>query len=189
MNAVDVPGPGDPLTGNARCQFFHFGLIVTGKGERDHLPKLFRTLMATGICTFEVIRFIGQRSPITSTGRILTMVGEGKTIPDKDAAEIGLSARRYLSTDQCRLVILVDDLEHGRQPQAQQVFDRYRRALDTMLAGEQRIRASVHFLVNMLEAYYFAHADAVNTALGLVPLLADFEGDVETIPHPKARLK
>jgi len=44
------------------------------------------------------------------------------------------------------------------------VFERYRNALDAVLATLQlHHRAAVHFLVNMLEAYYFAHADAVNT--------------------------
>lgn len=42
-------------------------------------------------------------------------------------------------------------------------------------------------LFNMLEAYYFADAAAVNAVLGTE--LADFEGDVETIPHPKNQLK
>lgn len=39
----------------------------------------------------------------------------------------------------------------------------------------------------MLEAYYFAHADAINAVLGTN--LTDFEGDVETIRHPKEKLK
>jgi hypothetical protein len=38
------------------CLFFHFGLIVTGRGELAHLPKLFNSLMATGICHFKVIQ-------------------------------------------------------------------------------------------------------------------------------------
>ncbi len=85
-------------------------------------------------------------------------------------------------------VILVDDLEHDRSPQAAEVFQRYRKAIDTMLTSEEhRARASVHFLVNMLEAYYFAHAEAVNKVLGTN--LSDFDGDVETIRHPKNDLK
>ena len=171
------------------CYFFHFGLIVTGRGEREHLPGLFRSLMATGICTFRVIRFIGQRGPITSAKRRLKMVGEGKTIPDKDETEIGIPARKYLSADQCHLVVLVDDLEHNRRAQAQQVFDRYRLALDTVLTDDQKQRTAVHFLVNMLEAYYFADARAVNAVLDLVPPLEDYQGDVEAIPHPKRGLK
>ena len=46
------------------------------------------------------------------------------------------------------------------------VTDRYRRVLDTILSSSQSRRASVHFLVNMLEAYFFAHSDAVNSVLG-----------------------
>jgi hypothetical protein len=171
------------------CHFSHFGLIVTGRGEREHLPKLFKSLMATGICTFKVIRFIGQRGPITSSKRRLEMVGSGKIIPDRDEQEIGLPARRYLNAGQCQLVILVDDLEHDRREQAQQVFDRYRLALDTMLTDDQKRRAAVHFLVNMLEAYYFADAQAVNEALNLNPPIDDYSGDVETIRNPKSEIR
>lgn len=115
------------------------------------------------------------------------MTGSGKTIPDKDAEQIGFPARRYLSRDDT-FVVLVDDLEHERVPQARQVFERYRRALDTMLRPRQLDRrASVHFLVKMLEAYYFADADAVNAVLGTD--LTGFEGDVETIRNPKAELR
>ena len=39
----------------------------------------------------------------------------------------------------------------------------------------------------MLEAYYFADAAAINAVLGTE--LADHEGDVETIRHPKNELK
>ncbi len=170
------------------CYFFHFGLIVTGKGERDHLPHLFQSLTTTGICHFGVIRFIGQRSPIVSKKRKLKMVGQGKTIPDKDQ-EIGLEARRYLGDNPCNLVVLLDDLEYDRREQAQLVFERYRVALDTMLTAQQSRRTSVHFLVNMLEAYYFADAKAVNEVLSLNPPLEDYRGDVETIRHPKNELK
>lgn len=176
----------DPNKSTA-CQFFHFGLIVTGEGERGHLPKMFKSLMATGICIFQVIRFTGQRGPITSPKRKLEMVGSGKIIPDKDESEIGIPARRYLQASLCHLVVLVDDLEHDRRDQARQVFDRYRLALDTVLTVEQKRRSAVHFLVNMLEAYYFADAKAINIALGLS--LQDCQGDVEDIPHPKADLK
>ena len=114
------------------------------------------------------------------------MIGTGKLIPDRDAEEIGLPSRRFLSSDD-RYVLLIDDLEEGRSTHIQQIFDRYRLALDTMLTENQAHRASVHFLVNMLEAYYFADAQAVNSVLGTD--LVDFEGDVETIPNPKRNLK
>src|SRR5437868_10301711 len=137
------------------CLFFHFGLIVTVKGELGYLPKLFDSLMTTGICHFEVIQYTGQRSPITSGKKKLKMVGSGKIIPDKDVTEIGLPARRYLSSSPCHFVIVIDDLEHDRRDIAQQVYERYRSILDNILTEEQGRRASVHFLANMLEAYYF----------------------------------
>lgn len=113
------------------------------------------------------------------------MVGRGETIPTKDDVEIGLPARRYLATKDS-FVVLVDDLEHDRTSQAEQVFQRYRDALDTMLPA-QKHRASVHFFVNMLEAYYFADAAAVNDVLGTE--LVDYDGDVESIRHPKGELR
>ena len=84
-------------------------------------------------------------------------------------------------------MVLVDDLEFERSSQAVAVFDRYRRALDTMLPQGSAGKAAVHFLVNMLEAYYFANTNAVNSVLGIN--LEDFDGDVETIRHPKNELK
>lgn len=168
--------------------FHHIGLIVTGKGERTFLRSLFRSLEETGHCTFEVIRQIGQRSPISSPKRRIEMVGRGKAIPDKDGSEIGLPARKYLSAKQDSLVVLVDDLEYRRAPQVREVFQRYRDALDAMLTKQGlQNRASVHFFVNMLEAYYFADAAAVNAVLDTE--LEDCDGDVETIRNPKSELK
>ena len=114
------------------------------------------------------------------------MIGSGKTIPDRDAEDIGLPARKFLSSE-THFVVLIDDLEAGRSGESQQIFDRYRLALNTILHPDQIRRASVHFLVNMLEAYYFADARAVNAVLGIE--LEDYEGDVETIGHPKNELK
>jgi hypothetical protein len=165
--------------------FYHFGLIVTGKGERDFLPELLRELERNGQCKFKVIRKIGQRSPITSSKKLVKMVGTGKKIPTKDETDIGIPARRYLSGD-CDFVLLIDDLEHDRRQHADQVFARYRDALDLLL-GNLKNRASVHFLVNMLEAYYFADPAALNSALGTS--LTEYDGDVEAIRHPKNDLK
>lgn len=169
----------------SEARFVRFGLIVTGRGEEAFLPSLFRSLEATGRCHFQVLRRIGQRSPITSAKRRLRMAGTGKTIPDRDQSEIGLTARRFL-TQPSTFVILVDDLEHDRAQAIEGVFARYRLALDTML-GPHKHRASVHFLVHMLEAYYFADAQAINAVLGTE--LRDYEGDVERIAHPKRELK
>ena len=166
--------------------FVRFGLIVTGKGEEQFLPSLFRPLTATGRCTFEVIRRIGQRSPITSPKRKLTMVRTGRVMTDKDEEEIGLTARRYLTQRPNSFVLLVDDLEGDRAGQQADVFRRYRDVLDRML-GNHRHRASVHFLVNMLEAYFFADAKTVNALLSAD--LKDYPGDAEMIRHPKNDLK
>ena len=114
------------------------------------------------------------------------MVGSGKKIPDKDATDIGFPARHFLSSDDS-FVLLVDDLEADRSHQIKETFDRYRFALDTILVPSQAGRASVHFLVNMLEAYFFADSAAVNSLLGTK--LDDYEGDVETIRNPKAWIK
>ena len=84
-------------------------------------------------------------------------------------------------------VILVDDLEFDRSEVAAEVFGRYRRALDAMLTADRAHRTAVHFLVNMLEAYYFADTKATNHVLGTN--LEDFNGDVETIRNPKSQLK
>jgi hypothetical protein len=188
---IDKDPPSDSFASSKSntCYFFRFGLIVTGEGERKHLPKLFSSLTATGICNFQVIRHIGQRSPILSSKRRIRMVGRGEMIPTKDEEEIGLPARKHLGDDSCCFVILVDDLEHARREHAKEVFDRYRLSLDTILTPIQRPRASVHFLVNMLEAYYLADARAVNAVLELQPPLEDVADDVEDIRHPKNDLK
>ena len=167
-----------------QCVYFHFGLIVTGETEEQHLPKLFKSLMATGICTFEMIRRVGQLDAITSEER-LKALGNRKDIPSKEA-KIGLAARRYLRIDDCRFVLLIDDLEYDRRDQAQQIFDRYRTALDTIL-NNLKHRASVHFLVYMLEAYYFADSRVINAVLGTS--FPDRGNDVETIRNPKSDLR
>lgn len=144
-----------------KCYFFHFGLIVTGETEKKHLPKLFKSLMETGICTFVVIHFVGQRSHITSEKRKIYMTGRGKVIPDRDE-DIGLKARSFLDEKLCHFVILIDDLESSRRDQAQQIFARYRSAFKIILTDTQHKRAAIHFLVNMLEAYYFADVNSLN---------------------------
>jgi Domain of unknown function (DUF4276) len=174
------------MTNPSTCPFFRIALLVTGKGEEQFLPKLFRSLEAERQCTFKVARRVPQLRPITSDKRKREIVGSGKKITSRDE-EIGLTARAFLSNG-FDYVILVDDLERDHIDQVESVFQRYRAALDTILQPVRfNDRASVHFLVNMLEAYYFAHAAAVNRVLGTE--LRDFEGDVESIRHPKNDLK
>lgn len=175
-------------TAEPSLRFFKIGLIVTGKGERSFMPTFLSALTHSGRCTFKVLSKIVQLSPVTSQKRKLNMVGTGKKIPDKDAAKIGIEARIWLNESDNNLVLLIDDMEYDRRKSKQAVYDRYRYALDTMLLSQNhRDRASVHFLVNMLEAYYFADTSAVNAVLGTS--LSDCEGDVEDIRHPKNDLK
>lgn len=170
--------------------FCDFGLLVTGEGERDFLPRFLRALTRSHRCTFRVLARIPQLSPITSPKRILKIPGTNKAITDKDFELIAPKVRGHLNQPRASgrraLVILIDDLEHDRASQAGKVFERYREALDKAL-NERKHLASVHFLVNMLEAYYFAHAEAINAVLGTT--LVDYTGDVETIRHPKNELK
>jgi hypothetical protein len=140
-------------------------------------------------CSFEVIGRIGQRNPITAEKKVLRMAGTGKIIPDTDEEQIGLPARRFLRNQTLHFIILIDDVEASRRSFIDQVYLRYRKAIDTMLQSEETRRASVHFFANMLEAYYFAHSQAVNIALKSLVLSSDFSGDVETINHPKNQLK
>jgi hypothetical protein len=107
-------------------------------------------------------------------------------VPTKDEEEIGLPALRHLLGDEAALVLVIDDLEHTRRGMREPVFRRYRAALDASL-GPHYTRAGVYFLVNMLEAYYFADARALREVLGLA--IVDHAGDVEEIRHPKNLLK
>ena len=171
--------------------FLHFGLIVSGRGEAQFLPRLLRALTADGRCTLAVLSRIGQTSP-RQEASLSKQDRQGKTIPNRDE-EWAIWARAYLSPPlegdrPDRFVLLVDDLESVRAANQQAVYDRYRLALDTILRPRAlEARAAVHFLVMMLEAYYFGHAAAINAVLGLD--LADEPGDVEAIEHPKNKLK
>jgi hypothetical protein len=167
-----------------------FGLIVTGVGEREFLPKLFRSIMAAANCQFEVIRKSEQLSPITSRRRIVRMVGRGQRIPSTEEEQYGTPARSFLRKHPYSCVLVIDDLEGSRREKADKVFERYRRILDEALEPlGYAHRASVHFLVNMLEAYYFADSNAVNAAANATVLNEDYPVDVETISHPKSELK
>ncbi len=168
----------------------HFGLIVTGKGEHQFLPTFLGALGRTGAATFEVIRKTSQRSPIISQQRRLKMVGEGKIIPSEDENEIGIPARQFMALSPSHCVILIDDLEHSAAEQANEKLGRYRIAIDALLTRqpEFKIRAAVHFLVNMLEAYYFADAQAIQKHFNFPIQWVDYPGDVETIVHPKGDL-
>jgi hypothetical protein len=172
-------------------KLYRFGLLVTGEGERRFLDRLFRSLCdrlaqtGRGVCEFRVLAKVEQLTPRTSAKRRLTMPGQKRRIPtrDEDAALMALGFLRQGGD----FVLLVDDLEGARRAQVAAVYSRYREAFDSVLPVALRCRASVHFLVNMLEAYYFADAKAINAVMGTD--WTDHEGDVETIGHPKGDLK
>lgn len=170
------------------CYFFKFLLFVTGESEKEHLPKMFDSLASSGICSFTVNRRLGQRDPVKSETHLAQMVRTGQKIPNKDFNQIGASARRLVDDNACHYIILMDDLEHSRTEDAPEVFLRYRNALDAALLSK-KYKASVHFLVNMLEAYFWADPDALNRALGLEPPVLPLQTDVESIRNPKAELK
>jgi hypothetical protein len=118
------------------------------------------------------------------------MVGTGKRLPTKDEEEIGLPALMFLRKYPGSYAMVVDDLEGSRRGIANDVFARYRTALDEALRPSAlQSRAAAHFLVNMLEAYYFADAKAVNSVAGIEVIAADHPTDVEQIGHPKRELK
>lgn len=172
---------------SAAWMFSRIALIVTGEGEADFLPDFLRGLAATGRCSFRVSRRVEQLGPITSPTRRARMVGTGTVLPTRDV-EIGLFARSCLQEQGFDFVVLIDDLEHGRRDQAGAIYGRYRQALDLMLGPDDlQAYASVHFLANMVEAYYFGHAASINSVLD--EDLADYDGDVEMIRHPKGQLK
>ena len=126
--------------------FYKFGLLVTGEGERNFAPRFFRSLMDSGNCRFTLIRKINQRSPISSPRRKARMVGSGKEIPNRDSEEIGFPARQFLDKPDS-FVIILDDLEKSRVGNHQDVFCRYRTALDRILDTPKRSRAEVHFFL------------------------------------------
>jgi hypothetical protein len=168
----------------------HFGLIITGKGERQFFPTFLASLGHTGAAQFEVIAQIGQRSPITSPSRRLKMVGKGMIITNEDQDQIGIPARNFIKLSPNHCVILIDDLERASLEHAAEKFQRYRSAIDTMMAKEPGLtpRAAVHFLANMLEVYYFADTRAIQQYFNFPTGLDDFAGDFETISHPKGEI-
>lgn len=165
--------------------YYRFCLVVTGIGEEDFLPALFRSLASSRLCRFEVIRRIDQLTP--SKTRLRT-VGSSARISAKDE-DLALWIRGYLSRASDVFILIVDDLEYDRRTQCEAVYDRYRDILNRHLLESDRRRASVHFLVNMLEAYYFAHPEAVTEALGLTSPFPHRSGDVEEIRNPKSEIR
>jgi hypothetical protein len=176
-------------TSGGSWKFIKFGLIVTGKGEREFLPKLFRDLTRTGHCSFSVIKMVRQLDPVTSPKRrAARVVGSGKLAFNRYEEDIGVAARQFIGKGEYHFVILLDDLEGHNRDRIEAKFRRYREPLDGLLKLQGfRDRAAVHFFRNMLEAYFLSDTAAVNAVLGTS--LTDHEGDVEEIANPKRTIK
>ena len=169
--------------------FVRFHLLVTGKGERDFIGRLLGAVVEGHAAAFMRPEFVGQWTTGQQSRKELKVTGTLKHIPTEFERKVTLQTAQWLRKDPDCFVLLIDDLEHSRAPAAQEVFAYYRSALDKALGEDDdpKRRASVHFLVNMLEAYYFAHPEAVNQVLGTS--LTEPTDDVEKIRHPKNDLK
>ncbi len=107
------------------------------------------------------------------------MVGKHQRLPTKDEEEIGLPVLLFLRRHPGSYAMVVDDLEGARRDVAAEVFARYWTALnEVLMTSKLHTRAAVHFLVNMLEAYYFADSNAVNSVAGAEVVAADHPTDV-----------
>lgn len=167
--------------------FIKFGLIVTGKGEAQFAPKFLRAITTTKRCSFSVLRPIGQRIPI-GADKQRVYIKTGKKIPDRDAM-VGAQVRGWLLQDAAHRVLWIDDLEAPQRGNALNKFRRLRDAVDVMLNHlvELKTRFSVHFFVNMVEAYYLPCTEIVNEVLGVS--MTPPNCDCENIRHPKENLK
>lgn len=166
------------------------GLLVTGDGEAEYLPQFFRALTAhqteSGSFSqiqFDVIARVKQLSNRQSTKKHKPLKAGLATLEE----EIGLHARSYLDAHRQveAFVLLIDDLEYDRISTAHEILTRYQQCF-TLIPAADRWRTAVFFLVMMLEAYFMADHQATNEALKIT--LDQFEGDVETIRHPKNEL-
>lgn len=89
-------------------------------------------------------------------------------------------------------LLVIDDLEHDDRAHATPGLQYWRNLLQGF-AAQRDVSVGVHFLVNMLEAYFFAQASKINEHYrerNQIELsLRDHLGDVENLPSPKGTLK
>lgn len=186
------------MNGSTDWPQYRFGLIVTGEAEEKGISGLFKSLTMTGLCSFSVICRIHQSRKSTNlinkslpVARVVrTIKPETRPEPDKDELEISYPAKKFLNgtkPNERRFVILLDDLEHDRLNDMKEIFEHLLFILRKAMNDEQRTRASVHFLVMMMEAYFFADAAALKKILNLDR--EDYKEDVEMIRNPKSDFK
>ncbi len=170
-----------------------FGLIVTGESEEGALHGLFRALFETGLCSVKIHCRIGQLGPRKekppSTPKLPgNSIGR---VPRRDE-ELAQKCRNWLCDSENgwqprprRRLVLFDDLESARVSQVEMLFFRYREAVDLLLTESLKPRVAVHFLANMLEAYFWADPRGLEEHLGLNVSNIQLPADPEEIPHPK----
>ncbi len=170
--------------------FFRFALIVTGKGERAGIDRFLRAIHADGQSTCTVTDRVPQLIPVGEkkrAARELKMVGKGGRLEGRDE-QIGLIVRS-LCFRGFDYVILIDDLEKSGRNDVEKRVERYVTAGRGLIADDRPWRFSVHFLVNMMESYFFADTNPASEVLG-APVSAPAEfPDVEDIPHAKSLLR
>ncbi len=172
-----------------------FGLLVTGKleeGGREggraqaSLADLFRPIRNTGLCDLKVALRFNQWVPEKKEPPLTVRRSpEPKSLPTFKQ-EIALKVRGWLENGQNRFLIFIDDGERARAATIGEVFADYRSTITALLPEAQHPRVAVHFLVNMIEAYYFADPERASEALGWsIPRIG---GDPEEIRNPYSDL-
>lgn len=168
---------------NAGWRHFKIRLFVTGQSEFAVLPRMLSELTLSGRCS--ITPEIAFKQLGVSTKRLVNR--SGKAVAGK-AEQIGLKIRGWIQASTENLAIIVDDLEHERRGEAASLFKRYNDAVLPFLNVDPSFvrRFSVHFLVNMLEAYYFRQVAVINEVCGTT--MPSHEGNVENLRHPKNRI-
>lgn len=166
----------------------HLRLFVTGEGEEAFLATFFRQLrhFESGDVIITADYAFPQITVATSAKKLAK---HGKEVLEKIDKAAVKKIRPLLLTSTEHYAVLVDDLETERRFLAESQFNFYQEQIHRILDARPEIknRFSVHFFVNMIEAYYFKHPEVANEVCGT--LLDEHPGDVENIRHPKNRLK
>ena len=163
---------------------------VTGHAEVECVPAIIRKCMRLSSAVVK----IGTVSRVRQRPRLrIRAKGSQKcqVLPEHEklAREIPKLVR-----DERSYFLWIDDLENEEdRKQPQPHFDYYARLLDDAVHAPMRERCSIHFLVNMLEAYFLADTSAVNTVLQPFlerpdTSLKRHQGDCENIKNPKGTL-
>lgn len=165
-------------------------LVVTGRGEAKCAANLVgKVIHAAGRAIHPLEAVAADQRPRKQIRNIskLLPAQAGRQVPTKRHLEVIRELGKRLA-DPAVICILIDDLEKGERQAAAAHFEYYRRMLDDIPAKNAAARSSVHFLVNMLEAYFFHDVEATNQVIeGLE--LGRHDGDVEDISHPKNALE